>query len=128
MKMRTRIGFGDVIVSLTAVLLALLILLPQLNEDGGKEKTVLIKTDSDETVYDLSVDREISLHSSGYEVTVKIKDNAVCVINSDCPDRVCISSGWVEDSARPIICAPAKVLIRIQNGGGDTDADFIAGR
>lgn len=126
--MRTKIGIGDIIVTLAAVLIAILFLLPHGFRDSGDEYTVLIKTDTEESVYELSTNRTVSVHSSGYDITVEIKDNAVRVADSSCPDRICVSSGWVRSPSRPIICAPAKVLIRIQSGGGDTDADCIAGR
>lgn len=127
-KARTKVGAADIIVCITAFLLAAIIFFSQRIYGADSAQTVLLKTDTDETVYKLSEDRTVDIVSCGHTLKIEIRDGAVCVSESDCPDKVCVSSGWTSDPSRPIVCAPAKVLVRIQSDGGEDDADFIAGR
>lgn len=38
------------------------------------------------------------------------------VESADCPDKVCVDSGWLSDSSVPIVCLPHRMIIRL--GGG----------
>ncbi len=125
--MKTKVGIPDIILCSAAVIIAAAILVFQIPEASGKNMQVFIKSDSADTVYPLEENRTVEIQSAGHTITVEIKDGAVRVKDSDCPDKYCVSSGWIKDSSRPVVCAPGKTVIRIQNGGGDGDADFIAG-
>lgn len=122
---RTKISVTDVVVCITAVIIAVAILILPANSVSDK---VYIKTDSEEFSYDISDSRTEHITSNGYHLTVNIEDGKVRVSESDCPDKVCVKSGEIKDSSKPVVCAPAKVIVRIGNSGGNTDADAIAGR
>lgn len=53
--------------------------------------------------------------------TVLVERGRICVSEADCPDRVCVSRGWISDSAVPIICLPHKLVIEIVGGEGAFD-------
>lgn len=53
--------------------------------------------------------------------TVSVERGRICVSEADCPDRVCVSRGWIADGAVPIICLPHKLVIEIVGGGGNLD-------
>ena len=44
------------------------------------------------------------------------------VESADCPDKVCVEAGWLEDSAAPIVCLPHRVVIKL-TGGTSLDAE-----
>ena len=59
-------------------------------------------------------------------VDLVIENGAVSVMESDCPDGVCVNSGAISREGQAIVCVPAGVIVRI--GGIRTDnADIIAG-
>ena len=122
---RTKIGIPDIIVCLAAVITSVIILVFTVNSQSD---TVYIKTSSQEYKYDLFTDRTEHITSNGYHLVVTIKDGKVQISESDCPDKVCVKTGKTDDSSKPVICAPAKVIIRVDKDGGVSDADFIAGR
>ena len=45
---------------------------------------------------------------------VKVEKGRIRVIEADCPDKVCVRSGWISDSAAPVCCLPHKLVIRIE--------------
>lgn len=124
-KIRTKISVCDVIVCISALAVALCLLLIPANSSA---QTVFVKTADGEFYLDLDTDTAKDISSNGHKLTIEIKDHAVRISDSDCPDKICENTGWIKDHSRIIVCAPAKVLIRIQGSGGESDADFIAGR
>lgn len=46
------------------------------------------------------------------------------VESADCPDKICVESGWLSDSAAPIVCLPHRVVIELD---GETELDGEAG-
>ncbi len=45
--------------------------------------------------------------------TVRFSHGAVAVISADCPDKLCVEQGTIEDSAIPIVCLPHRLVITI---------------
>lgn len=54
---------------------------------------------------------------------VHLADGRVRVIESACPDKVCVNTGWSNSPAKPIACLPNRVIVKIV-GGGDSDIDL----
>ena len=125
MDVRTKISFFDILVCAILILLALSVLFIGGRGDGT---TVYVKTAEGDLTYDLQNDGIYPIESKGHKLSLEIKNGSVRIKDSDCPDKVCVSSGWTKDNSKLIVCAPAEVLVRIQDDGGDTDADIIAGR
>ena len=60
-------------------------------------------------------------------MVVETKGRSVRVIESDCPEKLCIKSGWVSHPDIPIVCLPNKITIIIPSDGrkNDTEMDAI---
>ncbi|MGM9639028.1 MAG: NusG domain II-containing protein [Butyricicoccaceae bacterium] len=56
--------------------------------------------------------------------TIEIEPGRIRVCAADCPDQICVDTGWIEDGTRPIVCLPNRLVIEIQ--GGHSDADTAA--
>ena len=74
---------------------------------------------------DLSaVTREYSFvveSSGGGSNTVRVQPGRVCVSEADCPDKTCVSQGWLSNQAAPVVCLPHRLVIRVK-GAADSDA------
>ncbi len=46
-------------------------------------------------------------------IAAEIKDGRVRMLRSTCPHQICVQQGWSSSPARPIVCVPNKVCIRI---------------
>lgn len=53
---------------------------------------------------------------------IKVSNNGIMIVESNCPDKVCIKAGKIHDSVLPIACLPNDLLIKI-NGGEDDEFD-----
>ena len=88
----------------------------------GAGQTVRIIVDGSESRYRLSEDRSISLVSEGIGLEVSISGGAVSVVQSTCPDQVCVRTGPIDKEGMSIVCLPAKVAVEILGEDGRIDA------
>ncbi len=61
--------------------------------------------------------------SGGGSNVVTVRPGAICVSDADCPDRVCVSQGWLSDQSIPIVCLPHRLSISLT---GAAEADAVA--
>jgi len=61
---------------------------------------------------DLQKDRIIPMLNGKMEL--EVKEGKIRVLNSDCPQHICMNMGWIEYSGQTIACLPNKVLVEVQ--------------
>ncbi len=61
----------------------------------------------------LSQNTEFTVNSEYGSNTILVSDGKIAVVDADCPDKVCISSGAISGGMVPIICLPHRLEIRI---------------
>jgi hypothetical protein len=47
------------------------------------------------------------------DIVIEIKDKKVRVLESNCPDKLCVKTGWIEKNTDFIICVPNNLKITI---------------
>lgn len=57
---------------------------------------------------------------AGGHMVVEVSGGAVRVREADCPDKVCVLTGWISAPGDMIVCVPYRVVVRVagENGGG----------
>ena len=91
-----------------------------------------------EIICELYVDnkprRQINISNDG-EITVPgrehvvltVKDHAVAFTKSDCPDRICIKTGYISRPGHMAVCLPNRISVKITSQKPDITApDAIA--
>ena len=80
-----------------------------------------------EIVYDGQLVRTVPLDQDGVfsidelpNVVFEAKEGEIAFIRSDCPDKVCILSGYLHTPGQMAACLPNRVAIRIASGSGET--------
>ena len=63
---------------------------------------------------------------AGHENTVEVQHGRIRVVSANCPDQVCVRTGWLSAGTRPIVCLPAKLTIRLEGAPAD-GIDGVAG-
>ncbi|MBO6052395.1 MAG: NusG domain II-containing protein [Clostridia bacterium] len=69
---------------------------------------------------------EFTLTDASGENTVRVEPGRIRMISADCPDKICVNTGWISDSAAPIVCLPHRLVIRLEEGPAD-DARALDG-
>lgn len=60
------------------------------------------------------------------QVIFEVKDGSVAFIHSDCPDQICVHTGWLNRSGQFAACLPNKVTLQINSGQSGEGTDIIA--
>lgn len=77
-----------------------------------------INLDTVTSPYELTVtDRD------GGENVISVEPGRIRISDANCPDHVCVDTGWISDGVIPIVCLPHQLVIRIE-GGGNSDIDI----
>ncbi len=50
-----------------------------------------------------------------------VENGQISVIEADCPDKLCIKQGAISNGARPIVCLPNNVVIKLTDDEDDVD-------
>jgi hypothetical protein len=59
--------------------------------------------------YSLDQNKVIKLE----DMVMEIEEGRIRVLESNCPNKICVKAGWASTPAQTIVCAPNKVLIEI---------------
>ena len=95
----------------TAVLLAAGVLGAYLLLGRQTGSCVMISKDNEEIgTYSLKDDRVIDVGDGN---RLEIKDGAVHMLYADCPDQICVPTGWIDQEHDLIVCMPNKVVVQI---------------
>lgn len=118
---------SDLALAGAAVALALLLLggtawLP--GGDSAASRAVVSVAGSPIMTLDLRQDGAYPIEANGGHMVVEVADGAVRVRESDCPDQVCVLTGWVREPGDLVVCVPYRVVVQVQ-GAADGGPDAI---
>jgi hypothetical protein len=74
-------------------------------------------------VYLLSLvdDRMVTVEGPLGKTTIQVKGGRVRVVDSPCPEKICIRQGWIKSGV--IVCLPNRVVVTVGKGDhGEIDA------
>lgn len=46
--------------------------------------------------------------------TVEVRPDTIGIIDADCPDKLCVSTGFVNSTLLPIVCLPHRIVIELK--------------
>lgn len=61
----------------------------------------------------LSLSEDTMYRPDNTDIEITIKDGKAAVTYSDCPDKVCVRTGYISSGA--IVCLPQRVTVKIEN-------------
>jgi hypothetical protein len=113
---RIRVRFFDVIaVIITLSLIAVFSI--HSYEQGLHNPQVRISSPDGTWIY--SLDENVLIDAGGPlgNTKISIHDGIVEVINSPCPEKICVSSGPISSAGEWIACLPNRVFVTISDSG-----------
>lgn len=110
---KTLFRWGDAVPAVACLLLAAVIALAIVWR--GEGAVVRVQTPDEEFVLPLSTDVQRELCGrDGLKLTVTVQDGRACVLCADCPDQVCVATGWLSKNGQTAACLPAGVVLTIE--------------
>ncbi len=58
-------------------------------------------------------DRKTIKISGQYATTIIAEHNRICFLDSNCPDEVCVKTGWLSKVGDLAVCLPNKIIIKL---------------
>lgn len=73
---------------------------------------------------DLDIDEpyEFEIVSDSGHNTIRVENGKIGVIDADCPDKICVRQGFIDNGALPIVCLPHRLSVVITDNGSEIDA------
>ena len=56
---------------------------------------------------------EIGTYSLKDDRVIDVGDGAAHMLYADCPDQICVHTGWIDQEHDMIVCMPNKVVVQI---------------
>ena len=89
--------------------------------------------EGEETRYSLvagSPPKDIDMKSGGYSYVLRFENGRIRVLEADCPDKVCVVTGWLSRPGQTAACVPGRLMVRIIADKGDggvlPDVDVVS--
>ncbi len=76
--------------------------------------------------YDLKENREVQIDGKLGKAKLIIKDGTVQLIESPCPEQICVKTGKIKNSTGQIVCAPGHFMVRFESKKHENGVDAIA--
>ena len=86
-------------------------------QDGQLIRTIELYNVESEYSFDIEC-------TDGGSNTVCVKPGSIGITYADCPDKVCVKTGFISSDAVPVVCLPHRLMIQIR-GAGDEGPDSI---
>lgn len=117
---------ADIILLALLLCLTVFLFLRPLIFSAANSDYFTITTPDGTVSYPLGEDRTLEIVSDDITLKVHVAGGSVYVESADCPDKICEGTGSISKVGEAIVCIPARVVIRIGEGG-QSDEDFIVG-
>lgn len=120
-----KLKWGDfLIIGIILVVMAAIVFVGSF-EKPGDDSIAQISVDGD-LVLEINLDdltQEKQYFLLDGEVELLAKEGMIRFIHSDCPDLVCVNTGWISRSGQVAACLPNKVIIKIV--GKESEMDVV---
>jgi hypothetical protein len=81
---------------------------------AGVGTTILVEVNGEPRYKaDLSSPAEFSIQGTLGHLRIKVHEGRVAVIEADCPNHLCVRTGWRSRAGELIVCAPNRTVVRI---------------
>lgn len=57
---------------------------------------------------------------------IEIAEGKVRVASSTCPNKICVSTGWINKPSQVIVCAPQRVVVKIEGSSQASQVDAVS--
>lgn len=71
-------------------------------------------------------DQEFTIESDCGFNTISIESGRLHITAADCPDQICVRSGWLAQAGLPLVCLPHRLVITLDADAQTVDADTIS--
>ena len=109
---------ADIAVFFAFVVIALVLTLERGSGDQGA--IVYVNNAPVLKINDIYEDKQYDV--VGKNITILCsKSRGVCVLSSDCDDKVCLNTGYIAKQGQTIVCLPNRLMVKITTSDDEID-------
>lgn len=121
---------ADALVALAVVLLAAALAAGAWRGGGSGGLSAVISVDGKVTetvnLSRLTGPEERELSANGYTLLLRLSPDGAEVLESDCPNQVCVRTGRISRAGQSVVCLPARISVTL-TGGAENGVDAVVG-
>lgn len=113
---------------ITVILIAIAALFGYTKFKDANEEAAVVAVYKDNELYkEIPLDEEVEFTIKDREHInkVKVHDNGVEVTEANCPDKVCVKTGFITKPSQSIVCIPNKLNIKIIDNNSSDEIDAV---
>ncbi len=115
-ELPVRFFMGDIVVYLTILLLVALSFL-LLKSNSSEDKPIAVITKNGVELYRIDLEKATGPKEIKIEGTVtsliEVEEGKIRFKDSDCPEKICVKTGWISRPGQVAVCLPGGVVIKI---------------
>jgi len=101
-----------------------------LGESRSEEKaafaSIYVNGEHYDTVALLKEEYEIEIRSERGYNRLKVSDYGIEMVESDCPDHICIGFGHIHSVNEKIVCLPNRIFVEVLGADNEKGVDAVA--
>lgn len=123
-----KLKVGDYIIAAAVVLVAALLFLQYFGFSRAAGKAVIEIDGKPIASYALNPndDRVETVQTGELHFQIRLKNGKIAITDIDCPDKICVKTGYIGKTGQSIVCLPNKVIIKTYGKTDEGDADIVA--
>lgn len=121
--MRLKLRYGDYIVIVMIIIVAVLFVVLFYDNNTNEKIAIISQNDIvlDRIELDKISERYVITYSGKYPGIIEVNNGKIRFLHADCPDQVCVNTGWIDRQGQIAVCLPAGVIIKVEGIGTDVD-------
>lgn len=117
-----RINWPDLVLIVVLVGGALYSLARGRQPDEGPPRVLVTRGGRLVATLPLDKPTEFGLDEHGEGIVIEVRGRGVRVRESNCPNQVCVRTGWISSSGQVIVCVPYQLIVEVRGGASKVDA------
>lgn len=116
---------GDYFILVLVVAAALLMLVLTNHRETARSIAVIIQNGEIIRRIDLNEINTpmVFAYEGEYPGTIEAEKGRIRFLEADCPDKVCVRTGWISRNGQIAVCLPDNIMIKIEGSEAPTDND-----
>lgn len=122
MKKNNLLKKGDIVIIAAVLVISILLVIPRFVSNYDVVAVIYVDGEEYERIeLGAGIERTLTPDTQA-NVVIKVKDSTIYFESSDCPDKLCVSSGKLTRAGETAACLPGGVVITLVGDSGGPDA------
>lgn len=117
--------WGDFVIAAIVIALAVILLVTVPDRIGSSSAAAVLTRDGEIirqwTADELMTSGEAVFENRGFHYTIAWEDGRIRFAEADCPDQICVRTGWLEQDGDLAACVPGHLIIKTSSRSPSDD-------